>query len=153
WLVRGWRMDAFLFGLAAGVAFCTKLSAIPFIVLGIVVLLMLRTFVSVAPAAVSLPRRWAGLALMVCATLIPITLVYGLNGLEVIAMPPRFNWVMVYLYPDGGGSSNLIKQLRLPAAWWNYAEGVMALKAHNDTGHVSYLLGNIKAGGWWYFYL
>jgi len=41
----------------------------------------------------------------------------------------------------------------LPAAWWNYAEGVMALKAHNDTGHVSFLLGNLKAGGWWYFYL
>jgi hypothetical protein len=117
------------------------------------VLLMLRTFVSVAPAAVSVQRRWVGLALMACATLVPITLVYGVSGLQVIAMPPRFNWVMVYLYPDGGGSSNLIRQLRLPAAWWNYAEGVMALKAHNDTGHVSYLLGNIKAGGWWYFYL
>jgi hypothetical protein len=76
-----------------------------------------------------------------------------MSGLQVIALPPRFNWVMVYLYPDGGGSGNLIRQLQLPAAWWNYAEGVMALKAHNDTGHVSYLLGNIKAGGWWYFYL
>jgi len=153
WLVRGWRMDAFLFGLAAGVAFCTKLSAIPFIGLGMLVLLMLRTFVSVAPAAVSLRRRWAGLALMTCAVLVPITLVYGLSGLQVVGMPPRFNWVMVYLYPDGGGASNLIRHLQLPAAWWNYAEGVMALKAHNDTGHVSYLLGNIKAGGWWYFYL
>ncbi len=60
---------------------------------------------------------------------------------------------LAYLYPDGGGRSSLIKQLQLPAAWWNYAEGVMALKAHNDTGHVSFLLGNLKAGGWWYFYL
>ena len=153
WLVRGWRVDAILFGLAAGVAFCTKLSAIPFIGLGMLVLLILRTFVSVAPAAVSLKRRWAGLALMVCAMLVPITLMYGWSGLQVIGMPPRFNWVMVYLYPDGGGSSNLIRQLRMPGAWWNFAEGVMALKAHNDTGHVSYLLGTIKAGGWWYFYL
>jgi dolichyl-phosphate-mannose--protein O-mannosyl transferase len=31
WLTSGLRRDAFLFGLAAGVAFCTKLSAIPFI--------------------------------------------------------------------------------------------------------------------------
>ena len=29
----------------------------------------------------------------------------------------------------------------------------MALKAHNDTGHLSFLLGKVKAGGWWYFYL
>jgi 4-amino-4-deoxy-L-arabinose transferase-like glycosyltransferase len=153
WLVRGWRRDAILFGLAAGVAFCTKLSAIPFIGLGMLVLLLLRAFLSVAPAAVSVQRRWVGLALMALATLVPITFVYGLSGLHVIPMPPRFNWVMAYLYPDGGGLSSLIKQLQLPAAWWNYAEGVMALKAHNDTGHVSFLLGNIKAGGWWYFYL
>jgi len=153
WLVRGWRRDALLFGLAAGVAFCTKLSAIPFIGLGMLVLLLLRAFLSVAPAAVSVQRRWLGLVLMAVATLVPITLVYGLNGLQVIPMPPRFNWVMAYLYPDGGGLSGFIKQLQLPAAWWNFGEGVMALKAHNDTGHVSFLLGNIKAGGWWYFYL
>lgn len=153
WLVRGWRRDAVLFGLAAGVAFCTKLSAIPFIGLGMLVLLLLRAFLSVAPAAVSVQRRWVGLLLMALATLVPITLVYGSSGLQIIPMPPRFNWVMAYLYPDGGGPSNLIKQLQMPAAWWNYAEGVMALKAHNDTGHVSFLLGNIKAGGWWYFYL
>ncbi len=60
WLVRGWRRDAILFGLAAGVAFCTKLSAIPFIGLGMLVLLLLRAFLSVAPAAVSVQRRLAG---------------------------------------------------------------------------------------------
>jgi len=153
WLVRGWRRDAVAFGLAAGVAVCTKLSAIPFIGLGMLALLTLRTFLSVAPPAVSMQRRLAGLALMALVTLVPITLAYGLSGLQVIPMPPRFDWVMVYIYPDGGSSSGLLKQLRLPAAWWNYAEGVMALKAHNDTGHVSFLLGNLKAGGWWYFYL
>lgn len=153
WLDRGWRRDAILCGLAAGVAFCTKLSAIPFIGLGMLVLLLLRAFLSVAPAAVSAQRRWVGLALMSVATLVPITLVYGWSGLQVTPMPPSFNWVMAYLYPDGGGPSRFIRQLQLPAAWWNYAEGVMALKAHNDSGHVSFLLGNIKAGGWWYFYL
>jgi len=153
WLVRGWRRDAVAFGLAAGVAVCTKLSAIPFIGLGMLVLLMLRTFLSVAPPAVSMQRRLAGLGLMALVTLVPITLAYGLNGLHIVPMPPRFNWILVYLFPDGGGGSGLLQQLQLPAAWWNYAEGVMALKAHNDTGHVSFLLGNLKAGGWWYFYL
>jgi 4-amino-4-deoxy-L-arabinose transferase-like glycosyltransferase len=151
WLTTGLRRDAVLFGVATGVAFCTKLSAIPFIGLGMLVLLLLRAFLSVAPAAVSVRRRWMGLLLMALATLIPITLVYGLGGLQVTPMPPRFNWVMTYLFPDG--SNSWLRQLRLPAAWWNFAEGVMALKAHNDTGHVSFLLGNLRAGGWWYFYL
>ena len=153
WLTTGLRRDAVLFGLAAGVAFCTKLSAIPFIGIGMLMLLVLRAFLSVAPAAVSVQRRLLGLGLMALATLVPITLAYGLNGLQVISLPPRFDWVMVYLYPNGGGPDSLLRHLRLPAAWWNYAEGVMALKAHNDTGHVSFLMGNIKAGGWWYFYL
>jgi len=151
WLTTGLRRDAVLFGMAAGVAFCTKLSAIPFIGLSMLVLLLLRVFLSVAPAAVSVQRRWMGLLLMALATLIPITLVYGWNGLQITALPPRFNWALAYLFPDG--SNDWVKQLQLPAAWWNFAEGVVALKAHNDTGHVSFLLGNIKAGGWWYFYL
>ena len=157
WLVSGLRRDSILFGLAAGVAFGTKLSAIPFIGLGMLVLLLLRAFLSVAPAAVSAPRRVAGLALMALATLVPITLAYGLSGLQVISLPPRFNWVMVYLFQNAGAADQpfyrFIENLHLPAAWWNFAEGVMALKAHNDTGHVSFLLGNVKAGGWWYFYL
>ncbi|MBS0416578.1 MAG: glycosyltransferase family 39 protein [Proteobacteria bacterium] len=151
WLTSGLRRDAILFGIATGVAFCTKLSAIPFIGLGMLVLLLLRVFLSVAPAAVSVQRRWMGLFLMALATLIPITLVYGLSGLSITPLPPRCNWALAYLFPDG--SNGWVKQLQLPAAWWNFAEGVMALEAHNDTGHVSFLLGNIKSGGWWYFYL
>ncbi len=151
WLTTGRLRDAVLFGLATGVAFCTKLSSIPFVGLGMLVLLLLRALLSVAPAAVSVQRRWMGLVLMAVATLVPITLVYGVSGLQITAMPPRFNWALAYLFPDG--SDSWLKQLRLPAAWWNFAEGVMALKAHNDTGHVSFLLGNLKSGGWWYFYL
>src|SRR5262249_24103599 len=34
-----------------------------------------------------------------------------------------------------------------------FTEGVAAVKGHNDTGHVSFLLGHLKSNGWWYFYL
>jgi 4-amino-4-deoxy-L-arabinose transferase-like glycosyltransferase len=157
WLVSGLRRDAILSGLAAGVAFGTKLSAIPFIGLGMLALLLLRAFLSVAPAAVTLQRRMAGLALIAIAILVPITLAYGFRGLEVTALPARFTWVMVYLFPNGGAAHqsvySFIEHMHLPAAWWNFAEGIMALKAHNDTGHLSFLLGDAKIGGWWYFYL
>ena len=94
---------------------------------------------------------------MAIAALVPITLAYGSHGLEVTTVPARFNWVMVYLFQSGSGAHqtllSLIQHAHLPAAWWNFAEGVMALKAHNDTGHLSFLLGDAKLGGWWYFYL
>ena len=94
---------------------------------------------------------------MAIATLVPITLVYGRAGLELTTVPARFAWVMTYLFQGGGQAQQpllwWIQHVRLPAAWWNFAEGIIALKAHNDTGHVSFLLGNVKAGGWWYFYL
>lgn len=157
WLVTGSRRDSILFGLAAGVAFATKLSAIPYIGLAMLVLLLLRAFLSVAPAAVSGQRRVAGLAFMAIAALVPITLAYGSSGLEITSAPARFNWVMVYLFQSGNQGQQpvlwLIQHARLPAAWWNFAEGIIALKAHNDTGHVSFLLDSVKVGGWWYFYL
>jgi hypothetical protein len=30
---------------------------------------------------------------------------------------------------------------------------MVAVKAHNDSGHLSYLLGRVRLTGWWYFYL
>jgi 4-amino-4-deoxy-L-arabinose transferase-like glycosyltransferase len=156
WLNTGLLLDSLLFGLAAGVAFTTKLSAIPFIGLGLLALLLLRAFLSAAPAAVSGQRRGAGLGLMVVGVLVPVSFVYGYHGLDIVALPPRFNWVMSYLLQNDSLAYQIahpLEHMRLPAAWWNYAEGVMALKAHNDTGHMSFLLGNVQAGGWWYFYL
>src|SRR5262249_21788519 len=65
--------------------------------------------------------------------------------------------VLDYLYPGGSAAHPdvyaLVATLQLPESFWDFAEGIMALKAHNDTGHLSFLLGHVKAGGWWYFYL
>jgi 4-amino-4-deoxy-L-arabinose transferase-like glycosyltransferase len=157
WLVSGSRRDAILLGLATGGAFATKLSAIPFIGLAMLALLLLRAFLSGGAHPVSWQRRLAGLALMAVAVLVPITLAYGSHGLEVTSVPPRFNWVTLYLFQGASHAQQpvlwVIQHVHLPAAWWNFAEGIMALKAHNDTGHLSFLLGNVKTGGWWYFYV
>lgn len=32
-------------------------------------------------------------------------------------------------------------------------EGIARLKTHNDSGHFSFLLGQERSDGWWYFYL
>jgi Dolichyl-phosphate-mannose-protein mannosyltransferase len=187
WWVSGRWPDAVLFGLSAGLAFGTKLSAVPFIAVGMLALLLVRLVVRVAPAGVTrqgvptetawrgaqegliwrstqagaswrgVPAevgwrgRLAGMALITIAALVPILLAYGRHALNVTTMPLRFAWVMGYLFQNG--SPAFIQYVHLPGAWWDFAEGVMAVEAHNNTGHVSFLLGTVRAGGWWYFYL
>lgn len=156
WLSTGLRRDAIGFGLATGVAVGTKLSAVPFIGLGMVVLVLLRAFVMAMPAVTSWQRRAAGVGLAAVASVVPIVLAYGRRSIDFTELPARFNWVLGYLWP-GGASAHpdvyaFLGKLWLPEAFWDFAEGVVSLKAHNDTGHVSFLLGDVKAGGWWYFY-
>src|SRR5262249_33522484 len=82
---------------------------------------------------------------------------YGPRSIELTGLPPRFEWILGYLYPGGRTAHAdlyaIIGDLKLPGAVWDFAEGVIALKAHNDTGHLSYLFGELKNGGWWCFYL
>ncbi len=157
WLETGSTRDALLFGLAAGVAVGTKLSAVPFIALGLLVLPAARMLVRALPARVTWQRRVAGLVLSVLAGLVPIVMAYGRRSIEVVELPPRFHWVPGYLLQEGSAAYSraysLLGHLRLPEAVWDLAEGVVALKAHNDSGHLSFLLGHLQAGGWWYFYL
>jgi hypothetical protein len=41
----------------------------------------------------------------------------------------------------------------LPRELKDLVNGIVAVKAHNDSGHLSYLLGQVRVTGWWYFYL
>ncbi|MFL6599716.1 MAG: ArnT family glycosyltransferase [Steroidobacteraceae bacterium] len=157
WLETGSRRHAILFGLASGVAVGTKLSAVPFIGLGMLVLFVSREYVLAVPTTASWVRRVTGLPLMLLSATLPIVLAYGRRSIDLTELPARFNWVLDYLFPGGSAAHSqayaLIGRLTLPEAFWDFAEGVIALKAHNDTGHLSFLLGHVKAGGWWYFYL
>lgn len=157
WLESGSRRDAVVCGLAAGVAVGTKLSAVPFMALGVLALLLARRIGAAPPAVATWRRRAAGLALTVLSAFVPIVLAYGRRSIDLTELPSRFDWVMGYLFQGGSTAHSqayaLIGHLRLPEAFWDFAEGIVALKAHNDTGHLSYLLGQMKPGGWWYFYL
>ena len=157
WLSSGLLRDAILFGLATGLAVGTKLSAVPFIGLGVLVLFLSREFFLAVPTTAPWTRRLAGLPLIVLAIMVPIFIGYGRRSVDITELPSRFSWVLDYLFPGGSGAHSqvysLIGSLRLPEACWDFAEGIVALKAHNDTGHLSFLLGHVKAGGWWYFYL
>jgi len=175
WLARGALLDSALFGFVAGVAACTKLSAVPFIGLGLIVSAGLSGTLRWRGG----PRRQSGVqesgaqksgdqtpasawtryglgALILLLSLAgAIVLAYGWRSIELTTVPADREWILSYLFPAAptSGLAAAISHVQLPEALWDFAEGILAVKAHNDAGHVSFLLGELREGGWWYFYL
>ena len=165
WLSSGRWRAALFFGITAGVAVGTKFSAIPFLVLGFGVLAaahcVLRSGGGRQPLpgwlpAVEVRSRLVGLAVVALVALVPICIAYGVRSASANGVLHRFDWAVSYLLQRHGLSHDagaLLGHVWLPRSMKSFVEGVVALKAHNDTGHLSYLLGRVKATGWWYFYL
>ena len=167
WIVSGSWRDAALFGLTTGLAVGTKFSAIPFIALGLGVLAGMRLVRGAVDTRDGAPQpRWpvvsaraklGGLVLAGLVSFIPIVMAYGIHSADPKLVTRRFDWAISYLFQGHGWAYDLATataaHLWLPRAFKLLVEGVTALKAHNDTGHVSFLLGHVQANGWWYFYL
>ena len=160
WIMSAQLRDAALFGLAAGVAVVTKFSSVPFI--GVSLIMLALTHVAVAgrsALAVGWPAwrtRAAGLALAALVGLVPVWLTYGPRVADPAGVAMRFNWAVSYLLSQHGASHAfgvLFSHLWLPRELKDLVNGMVAVKAHNDSGHLSYLLGEVRLTGWWYFYL
>jgi 4-amino-4-deoxy-L-arabinose transferase-like glycosyltransferase len=179
-----WR-DAVFFGVTAGVAVGAKFSAIPFLVLGFIVLAGAQWVVRRQPVVVSGARagriaaaerggpafavveagrvdvsaaraRLIGLALIVVMTMVPLAIAYGVRSPGANVVAHKFDWAIVFLQHERGISHDagvLLQHLWLPTWVKGFFEGIIALKAHNDSGHLSFLLGQQRSTGWWYFYL
>jgi 4-amino-4-deoxy-L-arabinose transferase-like glycosyltransferase len=179
-----WR-DAVFFGVTAGVAVGAKFSAIPFLVLGFVVLTVAQWAVRRQPVVVSGARvgrvaaaerggpafaivearqfdvslvrtRLVGLALIVVMAMVPLAIAYGVRSPGANVVAHKFDWAIVFLQHERGISHDagvLLQHLWLPTWVKGFLEGIIALKAHNDSGHLSFLLGQQRSTGWWYFYL
>jgi dolichyl-phosphate-mannose-protein mannosyltransferase len=171
WINSARLLDAALFGLAAGVAVVTKFSAVPFIGLSLIAVSVLALLLRHAPgrsrgtgardadvfrSAANL-RVWVvGLAVAALTTLVPVFLVYGPRAANPAGVALRFNWAVSYLLQRPGLDHALgvaLSHLPLPRELTDLVNGVVAVEAHNDSGHRSYLLGEVRLTGWWYFYL
>jgi 4-amino-4-deoxy-L-arabinose transferase-like glycosyltransferase len=155
WMSTGRVGSAALFGLAAGLAVVTKFSAVPFIGVSLVGLAVMHGLARL-PAQRPSARAWlAGLALAALTTLVPIFLAYGPRVADPAGAALRFNWAVYYLLQRPGidhALGVLLSHLWLPRELKDLVNGVVAVKAHNDSGHLSYLLGEVRSTGWWYFY-
>ena len=100
--------------------------------------------------------RLAGLGLAALAGLVPVFIAYGPRAVDPAGVAWRFNWAVSYLLNAHGAAHAfgvLLSHLWLPRELKDLVNGIVAVKAHNDTGHLSYLLGEVRLTGWWYFYL
>jgi len=159
WLRTGRLADAFWLGLATGLAVGTKLSAIPFVGLGGLALAGLSILDRGARAAAP-PRllQWAGgllvAGLVACSVL---TAAYGGRFVYLTDETGRYNQALGYLFGYAGtvhdAAYAIAARVEVPEAFQKIVGGIEALSVHNHNGHASYLFGEIRNLGWWYFYL
>lgn len=163
WLSGGRRREAVFCGLATGLAVGSKFSAVPFLVLGFAVLALTHLMLerrrdgAMQPASAQAPIKQPvrDLAIILVTTLLPLALVYGIRS-HAVSVAHRFDWAVVFLLHERGLSHSagiLLQHIWLPQWAQGLLEGVIAIKAHNDAGHLSFLLGQLRSTGWWYFYL
>jgi Dolichyl-phosphate-mannose-protein mannosyltransferase len=183
WLVSARWRDAVLFGAASGLAVVTKFSSVPFIGVSLIVLAVTHAacrhaaaaapvpsapaaMAPVAPGAAAAPphaagpslwrTRLGGFALAVLVGLVPVWIAYGPRVTDPAGVAFRFNWAVSYLLQQHGAAHALgvlLSHVWLPRELKDLLNGIVAVKAHNDSGHLSYLLGQVRLTGWWYFYL
>jgi 4-amino-4-deoxy-L-arabinose transferase-like glycosyltransferase len=160
WLTTGTRRAALLFGLTAGVAVVTKFSAVPFLALALITLGVTQYLIirRAAPASAhpAATRYALGLLLAALAALVPVFLAYGPRAGDTAGVAMRFHWALDYLLQQKGFDHTLgvwLTHLPLPHELKDFVNGIMAVKAHNDTGHLAYFMGEVRRDGWWYFYL
>jgi hypothetical protein len=159
WLERADASRTIALGLAGGLAVGTKLSAIPFLGLGLIVLVALHGLRGrrQADAASHLGARLLKLvgAGFLCAAV--VALAYGGRFEYLTDGNHRYNQALHYLFGDRGVGHDLAYAIAahvpVPEAFRLLVGGIEALEAHNDSGHASFLLGEVRTHGWWYFYL
>jgi Dolichyl-phosphate-mannose-protein mannosyltransferase len=177
WLESARWRDAVFFGLAAGVATASKFSAIPFLAVGFVALATAQWVLErrgdarsrgaapravagqsgfVAPVGALTRPRLIGFTVIVLTALVPLAIAYGVRSPGANVVAHKFEWAVAFLLREKGISHYagvVLQHLWLPTWVKGFFEGIIAIKAHNDSGHLSFLLGQQRTTGWWYFYL
>lgn len=154
-----WR-TSLLLGAGAGLAVGTKLSAIPFLFLCGVALLASRAALgNVAAAGPPAPvRRYlGGASLVALGGLIAVTLAYGGRFEFLLDESRQSNPAIDYVTAPGTVPhevlASIARHVPLPLAAEKLPLGIGEVIKHNREGHLSFLLGEVRKTGWWYFYL
>ncbi len=150
WLEAPTLRRGVLLGLAAGCALVTKFSTVVFLPVCVVAVLLLRWVVerrgwhgawAVGPTG----RRSLGVA-FVMAFLVSWA-AYGFSLGPLVDAPGAAQI-------EEGGTLGLVERLAALPVYplSEMVRGVRAVAEHNAEGHTSYLLGEVRDSGWWYYF-
>lgn len=133
---------AVMLGLALGLAALTKFSSIPFLAVCIVPVLAWR-------ARKTLWRQ-VGIAVAVAFVLLWSGYGFEVKPLEPQYGPhPKIDQVLEHT-PMLAGAFGAVLNTPIPAT--DFFLGIRDVWRHNDLGHDSFLLGEFRRTGWWYFF-
>ena len=145
-------------GLAAGLAIATKMSALPFIGVAALSLMLLRLlFIRAAPLPWMWSRRLGSAALALLLAAILMVGIYGPNLVYLTTADLAPSPALDFLTGHHGALHDLAYRIaahvRLPLGVQMVPTNFLGVEWHNEHGHLSYLLGRTDLDGWWYFYL
>lgn len=160
WVESPTRRRSLALGLASGLAIGTKLSAIPFLIVCGAALLAVR--VALTPRgerhreSLAMRPLVAGAGLALAASAATLCVAYGGQFEYLTDHAATRSEALDYLVGSRGLAHDLAyrlcAQFPLPVALGRLTLGIKELQKHNREGHLSFLLGETKTSGWWYFY-
>jgi Dolichyl-phosphate-mannose-protein mannosyltransferase len=161
WLESPSGDRSLVLGLTSGLAVGTKLSAIPFLLVSAIAIWAVRVAFrpgEIAARHSSAVRPWAsGACIAVVAALATLCVVYGGQFEYLTGHVARRSEALDFLAGASGVAHDFLYRFcanfPVPVALEKLTLGVKALEKHNREGHLSFLLGEAKKTGWWYFYL
>jgi hypothetical protein len=136
WFDKPTVYRALIFGVSAGIAAGTKLSAIPFIGCALIAWSLAaltnpgRTQNN-TPTLPNITRLVGQASSAAIAALIAICLCYGISFVPLSSSVP----------------------LPIPIGLGRFIESLSGLSQHNTDGHLSFFMGQLRRTGWWNFYL
>jgi hypothetical protein len=89
--------------------------------------------------------------------IVVLTLAYGGRFVYLTDKTFGYNHAIDYLFayskPRHDAAEQFFSHWPVPEAFPLLLGGIEALVVHNHSGHLSYLFGELRTTGWWYFYL
>jgi hypothetical protein len=144
-------------GLATGLAFATKLSAVPFIGIAALALIALRVlYWRSRPIQPCWGRRAWTAAMALALTIIVMVAVYGPTLVYLTNAEHAPSKALDFLAGSSGPLHALAyrwaARVPVPLGVQQVPLNFLGVEWHNEHGHLSFLLGKTGTEGWWYFY-
>jgi len=129
WVEKPTRRRTILFGIAGGVALVTKFSSMPYFAVA-----ALLTVIAAFFSERARPRRG------------PLLVRYRRPAIAAAVIAGALVWATYRFHL-------VLARGFIPVPAPEFIDGIRHLAAHNDLGHPSYLFGEIRRHGWWYYCL